>query len=162
MKKHLTTTGVHWLWVSVLIIAFDQITKFLATTMLLFNQPVEILPIFNLTLMRNTGAAWSFLAEHNWAPWLFGGFAVIISIVILMWLSKLPRNNYWLGITLALILGGAVGNLIDRVHYGFVIDFIQVHYNNWYFPAFNVADSAITVGAIMLALEMLFKKQNRA
>lgn len=152
-------SALSWCWISILIIILDQITKFLAVYFLTINQPVKILPFFNLTLMRNTGAAWNFLAQAWWAPWLFGGFAAIISLIIIVWMKRMPRSNRWQGIALAFVLGGALGNLIDRIAHSFVIDFIQLHYQDWYWPAFNVADSAICIGAVMLAIDMLFGKK---
>jgi len=160
-KLSFSQNAWRWLWISVIIVVIDQLTKFAAVVTLTLNQPVKILPFLNITLMRNTGAAFSFLATHDWSSWLFGIFAVVISVCILVWLKRLPKNRIWLAVALTLILGGAIGNLIDRIHLGFVIDFIQLHYQNrFYWPAFNIADSAITVGAVMVALEVLFSKHH--
>lgn len=161
MKKiALSQTGIRWIWISILVIIVDQITKFLAIVFLPFNQAVPILPFFNLALAHNMGAAFSFLGNKGgWTAWLFGIIAVVISILIIFWLTRVSRSERWLAIALTLILGGAVGNLIDRIHYGFVIDFIQLYYKNWYWPAFNIADSAICIGAVMLAMEMFFKQK---
>lgn len=147
-----------WLWLTVFVIAFDLITKQLAENFLSYGQPVPVLPVFDLTLLYNPGAAFSFLAgEDGWQRWFFTAIAVGVSIMLISWLYKLPRANKWLAIALALVLGGALGNLCDRLVYGHVIDFISVHWAGSYFPAFNIADSAITVGAIMLGLDVVFE-----
>ena len=147
-----------WLWLSVFVIAFDLITKLLAEHYLTYAQPVPILPVFDLTLLYNPGAAFSFLAgEDGWQRWFFTAIAVGVSIMLMSWLYKLPRSNKGLAMALALILGGALGNLYDRLADGHVVDFISVHWDNSYFPAFNIADSAITVGAIMLVLDVFLE-----
>lgn len=147
-----------WLWLSVFVIAFDLITKQLAENFLSYGQPVPILPVFDLTLLYNPGAAFSFLAgEDGWQRWFFTAIAVGVSIMLISWLYKLPRANKWMAIALTLILGGALGNLFDRLYYGHVIDFISVHWEGAYFPAFNIADSAITIGAIMLILDVFLE-----
>ncbi len=155
--------ALHWLWISVLVIIADQITKFFAVYYLPFSQPLMIFPFFNLMLLYNTGAAFSMLGHAGeWASWLFAGLAVLISILILLWLHRTPKANAWLGVALTLILGGAIGNLIDRISHGFVIDFIQLHLQQYYWPAFNIADSAICVGAVMVAIEVLFRHKKHA
>tara|TARA_B110000008_G_scaffold277324_1_gene318325 strand:- start:5845 stop:6402 length:558 start_codon:yes stop_codon:yes gene_type:complete len=147
-----------WLWLTVFVIAFDLITKQLAENFLTYGQPVPIFPVFDLTLLYNPGAAFSFLAgEDGWQRWFFTAIAVGVSVMLISWLYKLPRENKWLAVALTLILGGALGNLFDRLVYGHVIDFISVHWDGSYFPAFNIADSAITVGAIMLGLDVVFE-----
>jgi len=147
-----------WLWLSAIVIALDLITKILADSLLNYGQPVPVLPVFDLTLLYNPGAAFSFLAgEDGWQRWFFTAIAVGVSTMLVIWMRGLPRTNRWLGIALALILGGALGNLYDRLVHGHVIDFISVHWGSSYFPAFNIADSAITVGAIMLALDVFME-----
>ncbi|MGA9856044.1 MAG: signal peptidase II [Gammaproteobacteria bacterium] len=147
-----------WLWLSAAVIVLDRITKYLISSHLGLYDSIVLLPVFNLTLIHNTGAAWSFLAgASGWQRWLFIVLALAVSLGIIVWLRYLPRTRHrWRAAALALVLGGALGNVIDRIAHGYVIDFIQVHYHGWYFPAFNVADSAITVGAIMLVFEGLF------
>lgn len=152
--------AIRWVWLAILIVILDQVTKFIAVVSLTLNQPAPVLPFFNLTLMRNTGAAFSFMAQHPGSGILFSVLAIVISVFIILWLLRLPKNKTWLAIALALILGGAIGNLIDRAHNGFVIDFIQLYYHQWYWPAFNIADSAITIGAIMLAIETFFGRKD--
>ncbi|GAB4292534.1 MAG: signal peptidase II [Thiohalomonadaceae bacterium] len=143
-----------WLWLSVVVIALDQFTKVLATTNLALHEPVPVLPMFNLTLMHNTGAAFSFLSQAGgWQRWFFVAIAVAVSAALIAWLRQLPRHQAWLAVALALVLGGALGNVWDRIMLGYVVDFIDLYYGDWHWPAFNVADSAITVGAIMLLLD---------
>jgi len=145
-----------WLWLTVLAVVLDQVTKVAAENLLTYAQPVYILPVLDFTLLYNPGAAFSFLADQEgWQRWFFTAISAGVSLMLLVWLSKLPKGSIWLPVALTLILGGAVGNLIDRVLYGHVVDFISVHWNNSYFPAFNIADSAITLGAIMMALDVL-------
>ena len=150
-------TALVWLWLVVLIVAADLLTKYLANTGLPYGIPHPQLPVFDLTLLYNKGAAFSFLADANgWQRWFFALVALIVSGVLLVWMYRTPRAQRWLGCSLALVLGGALGNLYDRVVQGYVIDFISLHYNNYYFPAFNLADTAITIGAVMLIVDMLW------
>lgn len=142
-----------WLWLSLLIILLDQITKQIAEASLPLHQLVEVLPGFDWYLTYNTGAAFSFLAEAGgWQRWFFTGVGVVVGIVILVWLRKLSRTETWTAVSLCLILAGDIGNLIDRILLGHVIDFIQVWLGNYPWPAFNIADSAISVGAVLLIL----------
>lgn len=146
----------YW-WLSGSVIVLDQVTKFLAETLLTFHQPVPVLPSFNLLLTYNTGAAFSFLAgAGGWQRWFFLGLGSLVSIGLIVWLRRLKPTETRLATALALILGGAIGNLIDRAWLGQVIDFIQIYYQHWYWPAFNLADSAITVGAALLVLDSLW------
>ena len=152
-----------WLWISVLVFVLDQATKFyFEGTLRLYQQVVVIPDYFSWTLAYNTGAAFSFLAdESGWQRWLFALIAVGVSAVLVVWMKRLKSDETWLAIALALVLGGALGNLLDRMLLGHVVDFILVHWQNrWYFPAFNLADSGITVGAIMLALDMFKTKKS--
>ena len=149
-------SALRWLWLSVIVIVLDLILKQLADNLLQYAQPMRIFPFFDLTLLYNKGAAFSFLsAAGGWQRWFFTLVAVGVSVFLLRWMAKTPAANKILGIALALIFGGALGNLIDRVVLGHVIDFISVHGWGWYFPAFNLADSAITIGAGLLILDML-------
>ena len=152
-----------WLWLTLLVLVIDQASKVYFDSALQMYQQVVIIPdYFSWTLAYNTGAAFSFLADSaGWQRWLFALIAVVVSAVLVVWLKRLGRDDTWLAIALALILGGALGNLYDRIAYGHVIDFILVHWQNrWYFPAFNFADSAICVGAVMLALNMFKSKKS--
>ena len=151
-----------WLLLSVLVLVIDQVSKaHFEGSLEMFQQIVVIPDYFSWTLAYNTGAAFSFLADGGgWQRWLFAVIAVVVSAVLVVWLKRLGRDDTWLAIALALVLGGALGNLYDRIALGHVIDFILVHWQNrYYFPAFNFADSAITVGAIMLALDMFKSKK---
>ena len=146
-----------WLWISLLVIAADQISKhWFDANFALYQQAVVIPDLFSWTLAYNRGAAFSFLAnEAGWQRWFFAVIACAVSAVLVIWLKRLKAHETWLAIALALVLGGAIGYLYDRVVLGHVVDFILVHWKTeWYFPAFNIADSAITVGAVMLALDM--------
>ena len=152
-----------WLVLSLLVLVIDQVSKaHFEGSLEMFQQIVVIPDYFSWTLAYNTGAAFSFLADGGgWQRWLFALIAVVVSAVLVVWLKRLGRNDTWLAIALALILGGALGNLYDRIAYGHVVDFILVHWQNrWYFPAFNFADSAICVGAVMLALDMFKSKKS--
>ncbi len=143
-----------WLWLSVLIIVLDQISKGMASAYLNLHEPIAVLPSFNFTLMHNTGAAFSFLRDAGgWQRWFFASLAIIVSVILVFWLRSVPRSNRWLALALALVLGGALGNLWDRLVLGYVVDFIQIYYQQWYYPAFNIADSAIFIGAGMLIVD---------
>lgn len=164
MREAGRASALPWLWLSALVIVLDQASKLYFEGALQLYQQIVIIPdLFSWTLAYNTGAAFSFLADHSgWQRWLFALIAAVVSAVLVVWLKRLPRRGQgWLAMGLALVLGGALGNLFDRMVYGHVIDFILVHWQQrWYFPAFNVADCAITVGAALLALDM-FKSDKR-
>lgn len=156
MRK-LTTTGLIWCWVSVLVIVLDRLTKYFVLTHLTLLEPVRVLPFFNLTLAYNTGAAFGFLhSDSGWQTIFFCTLVALVSIVILIWLYKLSHRAILCNLALCLVLGGAIGNAWDRLLYGHVIDFISIHWHDWYFAIFNVADSAICVGAFFLAVQWLF------
>ncbi len=141
-----------WLVVSVLVIALDQATKSIVRHALVPYMPHEVIPrVLNWTLAFNRGAAFSFLQDASgWQTWLFGILAVVVCIGLIVWLARTHRGDWRTALPVALIIGGALGNLIDRLVHGQVTDFIQVYWQAWSFPAFNVADSAITVGAVLL------------
>jgi len=143
-----------WLLLSALVIALDQLTKHIAIAELQPYQPHEVIAgLLNWTLAFNPGAAFSFLAgEDGWQRWLFTALAIGVSTMLAFWLSRTPRGDWRNALPLALIIGGALGNLVDRLRFGHVTDFIQVYWHEWAFPAFNVADSAISVGAVLLVL----------
>ena len=151
-----------WLGLSVLAIAIDQWTKNIASTELTYAQPVPVLPFLNWTLLHNYGAAFSFLSDAGgWQHYLFTGLAGGVSIIFIFWLMRMPKNMLVLPAAIALILGGAIGNLIDRITLGYVVDFIHVFYQNHHFPAFNIADSAITLGTILLLIDTFFLEKHR-
>ncbi len=143
-----------WLWLSLLAIILDQAIKLAIAVSMHLYQSIQIMPYFNLTYVHNTGAAFSFLSDAGgWQRWFFAGLALLISVVIAVWLARLKQHETLLAIALALVLGGAIGNLIDRLAYGYVIDFLDVYYQTWHWPAFNIADSAITLGVILMLVE---------
>jgi signal peptidase II len=148
-----------WLLLSALVILADQASKAFIAGHYLEFEFTRLLPVLDITCMHNVGAAFSFLASASgWQRWLFIGLAGVVSIGITFWLVKLPRGTHaLLAAGLALVLGGALGNLIDRIRLGYVIDFIHFHWERAYFPAFNVADSAITIGAACLLLDAFFE-----
>lgn len=158
-EDHKSPNALIWLWLSLLVIGLDQLTKLWVKESLLLNQSIPVLSSFNLTLLHNTGAAFSFLANAGgWQRWFLTGLALLVGSIIIVWLARLKRQQYWLACALALVLGGALGNVIDRIIYGYVIDFIDIYYQQWHWPAFNVADSAISVGAVMLLIDALWHR----
>jgi signal peptidase II len=152
-----------WLLVSVLVIVLDQYTKYLVMENLVEFQRINILPVFDLVRFHNTGAAFSLLADAGgWQHWLFTAIAVGVSLGIVWYQWSLPaRGVKTLALGLALVLGGAVGNLIDRIMHGYVVDFLLVYYGAWSWPAFNVADSAISVGVALIIFDSLFFERRR-
>jgi signal peptidase II len=157
-KAESATGMLKWLWLTTVVVIIDQITKLAVDGSFEKYERLEILPFFNLTLAYNEGAAFSFLAgAGGWQRWFFTGIAVVVSIMLVIWLRKLPKNDWWSAASIALILGGALGNLYDRVAYGHVVDFLDFHWQGAHFPAFNMADSAITVGAATMIIEMFWK-----
>ncbi len=148
---NLSTSPLRWLWISVLVVILDQVTKQTAEHLLPLRNPVEVFPWFEWYLTHNPGAAFSFLAgAGGWQRWFFTVVALIISAVIVYWIKTLSNSDRITAISLALILGGAIGNVIDRILFGHVIDFIQVWLGSYPYPAFNIADSAIFCGAVIL------------
>ena len=147
-----------WLLLSIVVVIADLLSKSMASSMLEYANPVPVLPSFNLTLLHNTGAAFSFLAAAGgWQCWFFVGLAVVVSIALVKWLSTL-KNDRWLAIAIALILGGALGNLYDRITLGYVVDFLHFYWRDYHFPAFNLADTAISIGAAMMILDLFRSK----
>ncbi len=152
----LNASGIRWLWVSVLIIVLDQLTKLWITSTMEMHDEIYVLPVFDIYRTFNTGAAWSMGAGTAGARWLFSGVAIAVSVVLVYWLRTLALSTHRLLIAgLSLILGGAIGNVIDRLRLGHVIDFLLVHWNEAKFPAFNLADSAICVGAALVILDSI-------
>ena len=154
---------LRWLWLSALVVVLDQVTKLWAEAALLGRPPLKVLPHLDLILVYNTGAAFSFLSDAGgWQRWFFVTISFLAAILLTMWLRRLKSEQWALALALSLVIGGAVGNLVDRLWLGYVIDFIQLYYKNFFWPAFNVADSAITVGAVLLVWDGVFanKKQS--
>ncbi len=162
MQSSLSLKNLSWLLISIGIIAFDQLTKFYFNQHLQLGQSVDLLPVFSWTLAYNYGAAFSFLHDAGgWQRWFFAAIALVVCTGLVVWLTRLSANTKFLALAIALLLGGAIGNVYDRISYGYVIDFIHVHYQTWHFPVFNLADCAITVGAIMLIIDSLFLEKKR-
>jgi signal peptidase II len=151
--------ALRWYSLALVVIVLDQYTKGLASAGLDYARPVQVFSWFNLTLQHNTGAAFSFLSDAGgWQRYFFTLVAIGISAALVVWLYVLPRGQWLLALSLGLILGGALGNVWDRMALGYVVDFISVHYSNRYFPAFNLADSAISVGAACMLFDSFFGK----
>jgi signal peptidase II len=147
-------TMLKWLGLSLLVIILDQASKLAIAGSMQLYQSIPVTPFFKLTYVHNTGAAFSFLSEAGgWQRWFFAALALVISGVIAVWLARLKHDETLLAVALSLVLGGAIGNLIDRLVYGYVIDFLDVYYQTWHWPAFNIADSAITIGVILMLME---------
>ena len=150
-----------WLWLAFLSLSLDQASKIAIDKTFTLYESIAIVPFFNLTYVHNTGAAFSFLSEAGgWQRWFFAALAIIMSTIMTIWLTKLKGNETLLAVALSLILGGAIGNLIDRLAYGYVIDFLDVYYGTYHWPAFNIADSAITVGVALMLVDS-FKSQEQ-
>ncbi|ERF77569.1 signal peptidase II [Gallibacterium anatis] len=148
--------GLIYLWLSVVAFILDLFTKWLVVSHFELYESVNILPIFNLTYVRNYGAAFSFLADHSgWQKYFFVLIAVVISALLLFWLAKTPRQKILVNSAYALIIGGALANMTDRLYHGFVVDFLDFYWQIYHYPVFNVADIAICVGAGLLILDYL-------
>jgi signal peptidase II len=148
------------LWLSLAVIVLDQVSKVWIQAVFEPYEVLEVLPFFNLVLVFNTGAAFSFLGDAGgWQRWFFIVLAVLVSLVLLAWLRRLGEAERLTGWGLALVLGGALGNVIDRILLGHVVDFLDFHWAGWHWPAFNVADSAITCGVILLLLDGFFPRR---
>jgi signal peptidase II len=156
-------SGLRWLWLTATVLLLDQVSKqWIDGTFQLYER-VDLLPGFGLTLVYNAGAAFSLLSDAGgWQRWFFAILAIVISAVILIWLRRVMSNDRLQAAGLALVLGGALGNFWDRLVHGHVIDFIDLYYDGWHWPAFNIADSAITVGVVLLLVETLFVRRESA
>jgi signal peptidase II len=169
-----------WLAIAAAVIGLDQITKHLAVGLLQSHEPTSLVPFVNLDLAYNSGAAFSFLADSTgWQRWFFVALAVVVSTLLVRWLQRIGPDERWNGVALSLILGGALGNAIDRIFFGQVIDFIDVYYMagtcmplftplpigdglQCHWPSFNLADSAISVGAVMMIIDAIFPSKRAA
>ncbi|MBS0389162.1 MAG: lipoprotein signal peptidase [Proteobacteria bacterium] len=154
---------LRWLALSAALVGFDQWTKQLVERGLQMYEARYVLPVFNIVRAHNRGAAFSMFDQASgWQRWAFSVLAAVVSAALVVWLARLERRANLMAAALALILAGAIGNVIDRLRLGYVIDFLQVHWQEHYFPAFNVADSAITVGAGLLLLDALLASRRSA
>ncbi len=146
-----------WLWLTGFIFALDVLTKIWASSSLALYEVVPVIPYFNIMLAHNSGAAFSFLADAGgWQRWFFTAIALVVSVVITVWLKRLPASEKLQAVALASILGGALGNVLDRVLHGYVVDFLDFYYQDSHWPAFNIADIAIVVGAALLIWHSFF------
>ncbi len=154
MNKLFTETGFKWLWITIVFLILDQVTKQLVVGSFSLGESLNILPFFDLRYVQNPGAAFSFLADQDgWQRWFFTAIATIASVIFLVWLAKTPKSNPLLSVALAFMLSGALGNLIDRALFGYVIDFLDFHISGKHWPAFNIADSAIFIGAALMIFD---------
>lgn len=165
MPKIFTTfnnSGLRWLWLTLLCLVVDQVTKQWVAGTFDYRETLPVLSFFSLTYVHNLGAAFSFLADQGgWQRWFFTIIATIACVVFTVWLAKTPKSQKMLGVAFALMLSGAMGNLIDRALFGYVIDFLDFHWSGTHFPAFNVADSVIFIGAALMILDS-FKPEHSA
>ncbi|NMP14856.1 signal peptidase II [Thalassotalea sp. Y01] len=162
MSNVFKETGLRWLWLALIMLIVDQASKQLVVATMDYRQSIAVMPLFNLTYVHNPGAAFSFLADQGgWQRWFFTAIAAVMSILLIFWMSKTPKHQKMIAIAFALILSGALGNLIDRVMYGYVIDFLDFYIGNRHWPAFNIADSAIFVGAALMIIDA-FKNDDKS
>lgn len=157
----LKQSGVRWLWLAIVIFLADIGIKYVVMNNMGYGwaNRIEILPFFNLLYVHNYGAAFSFLSDQaGWQRWLFTGIAFVATGLLTYWMSKLPAKEKWNNIAYAMIIGGAVGNVFDRVIHGFVVDYLDFYWGNYHWPAFNLADMAICLGAAMIILDGFRKK----
>jgi signal peptidase II len=158
-EKMAQKSGLWWLWLSALVLILDQWSKTIATQSLKIYDAVVVNEYLNWTLMHNEGMAFSFLADQSgWQRWGISIVAIVIVVWLLFWLKKNPFKNTFLNLGLTLVIGGALGNIYDRINLGYVIDFIEAHYQQHFWPAFNLADSAISLGAFFLILDLIWGK----
>jgi signal peptidase II len=149
------------LWLSLLVVVLDQLSKYWIMISFEEYEVLRVWPVFNLTLVYNTGAAFSFLSDAGgWQRWFFVTIGVLVSAAMVVWLSRLDVRERLTAYGLALVVGGAIGNLIDRILLGKVVDFLQWHWQDWYWPSFNLADSAITLGVVLLLIDGLFSGES--
>jgi len=156
-------SGIRWLWISLLVIVVDQLSKLWIERTMSLGDSFVVLPVIDIVRAHNTGAAFSFLADAGgWQRWAFTLLAVGVSIALVLWMRKLAlATQGLLAFGLTLIVGGAIGNVIDRVEHGYVVDFVHAHWGPHYFPAFNVADAAISIGAVLVILDSLLEGRAR-
>ena len=153
---------LRWLWLSLIVIVLDQATKQWFESSFMVYEVVNVLPFFNLTLVYNEGAAFSFLSDQSgWQRWFLAAVATVVTSVLVIWLRGLQQQEKLTAISLGLIIGGAVGNLIDRLLFGHVIDFLDFYIGQYHWPAFNIADSAIFIGVAVMIYDVLFDRGDK-
>ncbi|TKB48776.1 lipoprotein signal peptidase [Ferrimonas sediminicola] len=154
MAQQWNNSGLRWIWVALVALVLDQASKLAVMASFQLYESLALIPSLNLTYVHNTGAAFSFLADAGgWQRWAFAGFALVVTLVLLVLMRRQESGQWRLNLAYALIIGGAIGNVIDRVAYGYVVDFIDFYVGSWHWPAFNIADSAICVGAVLMILD---------
>ena len=158
-KVSIGASGIRWLWVSLLVIVVDQLSKLWIERSMVLGDSFVVLPVLDIVRAHNSGAAFSFLADAGgWQRWAFSVLAVGVSIALVFWLRRLAlAMQALLAAGLVLILGGAIGNVLDRIEHGYVVDFVHAHWGIHSFPAFNVADAAISIGAALVILDALLE-----
>jgi len=161
-KPALAQSGLVWLWLAIIGLVADQATKLYVLANFKLYESVNVLPFFDFTYAQNKGAAFSFLSDAGgWQRWFFTIIAVSISGLLIYWLRGLHKSQKSLGIAYSLVLSGAIGNLIDRLSYGFVVDFLHLHYKTFDWPIFNIADVAICIGAFLIILDAFINKDDK-
>ncbi len=152
-----------WYLIALVVVVLDQLSKMWVSKHLVYAEPITLTSFFNFTLLHNHGAAFSFLSDAGgWQRWFFAIIAMSVSGVLVVWIARAVAHNQREAFALSFILGGALGNLVDRIVLGYVVDFIVVHYDDNFFPAFNLADSAITLGALILIADMFLTKEKKS
>ena len=163
MLNVISQTGLRFLWISAVTVLLDLWSKYEVMAKMDLYESIQVMPFFNFTYVHNYGAAFSFLhGAGGWQRWFFTAIAIAVSVVILWWLKQTPKQQKLLPVAFSFILGGAIGNVYDRIVHGYVIDFLDFYVNDWHWPAFNLADSAIFVGAALLIWDMLTNKSDSA
>jgi signal peptidase II len=158
-----SASGIRWLWISLLVIVADQLSKLWIERTMELREGFAVLPVLDIVRAHNDGAAFSFMAgAGGWQRWAFSTLAVGVSVALVFWLRKLALATHaLLALGLSLILGGAIGNVIDRIEHGYVVDFVSAHWGTHYFPAFNVADAAISIGAVLVIFDALMEGRRK-
>nr|WP_205409409.1 signal peptidase II [Vibrio ruber] len=157
----LKRSGIRWLWLAVVVFALDIVIKLVVMNHMDYGwqHRIEVLPFFNLLYVHNYGAAFSFLSDQTgWQRWLFTGIALLVVLLLMYWMRRQPASERWTNSAYAMIIGGAVGNVFDRIAHGFVVDYLDFYWGGHHWPAFNLADSAICIGAVMLILDGFRRK----
>ena len=145
-----------WLWVTLLVLVVDLVTKKMASHFILTLLPYKVTPFLNFRLVYNSGSAFGFLDQQSgWQLWFLSIVAIVVCVALLIWLYRLPTSHRWTAVAIAMIIGGALGNMIDRLTLGYVLDFIDVHVGSHHWPAFNVADMAICIGVVIVLIRLI-------
>jgi signal peptidase II len=160
-NESLFNMRIRWVLIALAVLLVDQLSKWWIRSSLELYEIIELIPCFQIIYVRNLGAAFSFLSDAGgWQRWFFIILSSLAAIAIYVWISRLSLQRWLEALGLSLILGGAVGNLIDRVFLGYVVDFLDVYYQDWHWPVFNIADSAITIGVLIMIVDILFYQQH--